>query len=147
MTVYCVTSVIFKGDMMAIVTLDDSMLVPDDANPLLNAFFIMYDFRHTMLKHNLKVNLKPKVTPDGVLLLNDESLVQDVFDSFIMDLFLYKGYIFVLLSVNHRDFSFLTVIDNKTFKNIGYISSRFGSRSSAELSQLIMTTPELNWNI
>lgn len=129
----------------------DSMIMPESAYDFFRLFFEIMDFMNSWYdewESELDSLYKSK---DGVGYYAGVPIIEDVGYAYLLDWDTVNGYMLVYIEAGHasvQDKGFiLAVVTASRFRFVGSISSFFGGVSTPELSRLIVSTPEINWNI
>lgn len=131
----------------------DSVIASKDMWSLLKYFFVCEDSLDSEVYETWKEDVKNLYYcnwADNKLLFCDKVAVMNVSGFSVVDYVAYKGYYLVLLTLGQYygvDSNYLGVASVQDLCFVGSISRAFGGVSTPELSRLIMTTPEIDWEV
>lgn len=150
MIVYLSRFVLLMDNALIITTNDedDCMVVPYEAWELLAQFVTIRSFTESELFSVVDEVSEFGVTRGRNLLWNGcVVLAENVIDMWVENSIFYKGYIFIVLGVGLSSRAITVVISGDGEHFVGSVSHIYGTKSSAELSRVILMTPEFMWDI
>lgn len=150
MTVYLSKFALLTDNELIITTNneDDCMIVPYEAWELLAQFMTIRSFTESELFDVVDEANEFGVTRGGNLLWNGRVvLAENASDMWVENSIFYKGYIFIILGVGSSSRAITVVISGDGERFVGSVSRIYGTKSSAELSRVILMTPEFMWDI
>lgn len=156
MKIYVHPFELLKENMLLFSTLDgmDSVIDSRDILSLLHLYFevksVANDIVHSYWWNNI-MQLFSYDNSCNDMLICDRLIASDVCCYSVSDWAAYQGYYLVLFTLsteyNNRRGKYLGVMSMSDNHFVGAISSTFGGVHTAELSRLILTTPDILWEV
>lgn len=141
-------SVILKNGYLSIMTEDmrDTLILPSSSFNLLRQFFILQGFLDSDCYAELAIIEDDFDILNGKLFYQTQYIMDNVRNVAVLDMLVLRGIIFINLILNDCDYC-LTVLslDKRTF--IGVVASGHSVKSSVDLSRLILSIPEIDWQV
>lgn len=150
MNVFYCDSMLLYDDYVFIISEDskDTILVTSEAMSVIGEFFSVYSYmtgsEFTRQKYRVEDHWYTTVSDDFIY--DNVRIAAEAWGVYYQDIIPFKGYLLVLFALN-ADKSALLVVTYDDLRFVGWVSSYLGTVSTIELSQLILSTPEISWNI
>lgn len=141
---------LLRGKHVGIMTSngDDSMLVPFEAMDMLCYFFEVQDYYASTWWYWDLDSIDSYYRVEGnKLIFNNRVIAEGVVRADVDEAMVLDGHVYLLFTVDNITTSILVIVEHDSYYFLGCISSRFGTVSSSDLSRLILSTPEIDWNV
>lgn len=121
----------------------ESVILPSESSRYLSAFMEVRSY----WSQRYNIDYTWRVTDYRELMIEGMVVVEGIASAWVSYNLPWNGYDIILFDVAGIRHALLVVMRRIDHSLVGTISSRYGGMSSSELSRLIMTLPELDWNV